>query len=410
MDKSILKIIVCGNVDDGKSTLLGRLLLDSLHLFENQVHEIKEHERSKSAGRMDLALFTDGLRFERARSITIDLAYRNFESKKHRFVLIDSPGHVEYLSKLASGMTQADAVLLLIDAQQGLTAQSKRILLMANLFNISNVIVCINKMDLLQYSEAAFEKVKNKILELDVSFNHLHFVPVSALEGDFVQHPSENMNWYKGPSLVDRMDALSPSMQEKKEGRFVVQSSKKNEDSLFIFGMQAQGTLLSDAKLYSTFSGSSFQVKSIFIGNKKIESVEVGRSVVLETNSTFVERGDVLCEAKMEAKNQTEFKAIVCWFGEGELLRDSKFIIKNQCGSSEGTVLNLNSLYDMESFLETPKPDSIHKNGIGRISISTKKPLFLESYNSNKLLGSIVLIDSVSNATIGLGLIESAQN
>ena len=410
LEMKLLRFSTAGSVDDGKSTLIGRLLYDSKAIFADQMEAIEQASKRMGEEYVNLALLTDGLRAEREQGITIDVAYRYFATPKRKFIIADTPGHIQYTRNMVTGASTANAALILIDARHGIVEQTIRHSFIASLLQIPHVIVCVNKMDLVEYSEEVFNKIRSdfRALESKLNLKQISFVPISALKGDNVVERSSNMDWYTNPTLLEWLENVDIADDEfLKPSRFPIQyviNSNSNEKSFA--GRVASGTLFKGdlVKVYPT--GETVSIKSIETFNNSVEAAYASQSVSLVFDKEVnAQRGSIVIAANSEIKTAQNFEVMLCWLNHKPLKINHKYHLKHfsrdlTCEVSEISFkLNINSLENNLS------DKLINMNGIARVVLKTSEPLYFDSYNINRVTGSLILIDIETNETVGAGMI-----
>jgi sulfate adenylyltransferase subunit 1 len=416
LNMDLLRFTTAGSVDDGKSTLIGRLLYDSKAIFEDQMEAMEASSRARGDEHVNLALLTDGLRAEREQGITIDVAYRYFATPKRKFIIADTPGHIQYTRNMVTGASTANLAIVLIDARKGVIEQTCRHSFIANLLRIQHVVVCVNKMDLVDWDEAVFDKIvadfKQFASRLD-NIVEVTFIPASALIGDNIVDKSENMPWYKGPTLLYHLETVYIGADENHvEARFPVQwvirpHSDKYHDFRGFAGRVAGGVFKPGDAVTVLPSGFTSKIKAIesMDGPQAEVFAPMSATITLE-DEIDMSRGDMLVKANNRPEPTQDIDAMICWFSSDKQLAGSgKFILRHTTKEVKALVtevcykVNINTLHKMED-------DVVFSlNDIGRIKIRTSAPLIADSYKSNRITGSFVLIDELTNATVAAGMI-----
>ncbi len=415
--KDLLRFSTAGSVDDGKSTLIGRLLYDTQSVYDDQLRSI-EGKGTTAPGVLDLALLTDGLRAEREQGITIDVAYRYFSTAKRKFIIADTPGHEQYTRNMATGASTADVAIVLVDARKGVLVQSRRHAFITALLGVRNVIVAVNKMDLVEYSEQAFTSTQSAFESffqgLDVDGRDktvLHFIPVSALAGDNVVHGSEAMTWYKGPSLLTLLETI-PSSVEDAEAPFrmaVQRVIRPNLDFRGFAGQIASGRIRPGDRIAVLPSGQSARVQRIVTFDGDLDEANAPLSVTLTLEHEIdVSRGDLLASAAAPSLVTTHLSASVIWMDETPLEVGRRYLLKHASRTVQAHVKRLVSCVDLADLSRSERAATLSMNGIGLVEIDTLLPLAVDAYADNRTTGSFVLIDAQSNATVAAGMIRSA--
>jgi len=412
----LLRFTTAGSVDDGKSTLIGRLLYDSKAIFEDQMEAMEASSKARGDEHVNLALLTDGLRAEREQGITIDVAYRYFATPKRKFIIADTPGHIQYTRNMVTGASTANLAIVLIDARKGVIEQTCRHSFIANLLRIQHVVVCVNKMDLVDWDEGVFNKIvadfKSFASRLD-NIVDVTFIPASALIGDNIVDKSENMPWYQGPTLLYHLETVYIGADENHvEARFPVQwvirpHSDKYHDFRGFAGRVAGGVFKPGDEVTVLPSGFTSKIKAIesMDGPQKEVFAPMSATITLE-DEIDMSRGDMLVKANNRPEPTQDIDAMICWFSSDKPLtgRD-KYILRHTTKEVKAIVtevcykVNINTLHKVEDDL------TFNLNDIGRIKVRTSAPLIADSYKSNRITGSFVLIDELTNATVAAGMI-----
>lgn len=412
----LLRFTTAGSVDDGKSTLIGRLLYDSKAIFEDQMDAMEESSKARGDENVNLALLTDGLRAEREQGITIDVAYRYFATPKRKFIIADTPGHIQYTRNMVTGASTANLAIVLIDARKGVIEQTCRHSFIANLLRIQHVVVCVNKMDLVDWDEEVFNKIvadfKQFASRLD-NIVEVTFIPASALIGDNIVDKSENMPWYQGPTLLYHLETVYIGADENHvEARFPVQwvirpHSDKYHDFRGFAGRVAGGVFKPGDEVTVLPSGFTSKIKAIESMDGPQEEIYTPMSATITLEDEIdMSRGDMLVKANNQPGPTQDIDAMICWFSsDKQLIGRGKFILRHTTKEVKAIVtevcykVNINTLHKIEDDL------SFSLNDIGRIKVRTSAPLIADSYKSNRITGSFVLIDELSNATVAAGMI-----
>lgn len=415
-DSSVLRIVTAGSVDNGKSTLIGRLLYDSKKILQDQLENIEAAKERYGNEEINLAFLTDGLRAEREQGITIDVAYRYFTSDKRKYILADCPGHVQYTKNMVTGASTADAAIILIDAKAGFIEQSRRHTYLSLLLGVSEVIFAINKMDLMDYSESVYNDICSDIKEWlkseDSNSNH-HFIPISALEGDNIVNESENMPWFTGESLIHFMDKLEIQQNlELDQFRYPVQwvvrpQSKDFHDFRGYAGTVASGSLKLGDEVTVFPSGLSTKVKAIKIGDKDIESVSPGLSpTILLEDDLDISRGSILCAKANLPQSSNKVNAVLTWLNTNPAQTGRRYLMKHNKRWIKVIIDDLNNELNLQSLnFEPSESSSLNLNGIGKVSINCSEEIYYDLYKNNKTTGSFIIADESSFETLGAGMI-----
>jgi bifunctional enzyme CysN/CysC len=411
----LLRFATAGSVDDGKSTLIGRLLYDSKAIFEDQLEAVEATSASRGDEYTNLALLTDGLRAEREQGITIDVAYRYFATPKRKFIIADTPGHIQYTRNMVTGCSTADLALVLVDARHGLVEQSRRHAFLASLLRVPHLVLCVNKMDLVDYDQKVFDDICDEFRsfasKLDV--NDLTFIPISALNGDNVVHRSENMPWYEGTSLLHHLEhVFIASDRNLIDARFPVQyvlrpMQNAHHDYRGYAGTVVGGVLKAGDDVIVLPSGFTSTIASIETADGPVDEAFPPMSVSVRLSSEIdISRGDMICRPANQPNIGQDIDAMVCWMGEASSLTNgAKLAIKHTTRSARALVKNLHYRLDVNTLHRENEISSLALNEIGRVSLRTTVPLFFDDYRRNRETGSFILIDEATNATVGAGMI-----
>lgn len=410
-EKHLLRLTTAGSVDDGKSTLIGRLLLDSGSLYQDQIKSIKEKYLGKDENGIDLALFTDGLKEEREKGITIDVAYRYFETPACKFVLADSPGHLEYTKNMVTAASNADTVILLVDVLAGITEQTRRHAYLASLLCIDSLIICVNKMDLIGWDEDIYLKIVREMegFLTKISFKKIDFIPVSALNGDNVVHRSTSVKWYKGKPLLKVLENVQATSDLKVPSRLSVQFSFAVKEKEYLFaGQVSQGAFRVNDTVQIMPSGSTSQIKSIHVGEKKLNEAVSGMSVMMNLSDDIrVHRGNLLLKSSDSDPVVTAdiFKVKLCWLGIKPAMLHTNYILIHASAEGLAQIERLSDQVDVNSLTAIGENIETSLNAIVDAQIHTDQPLVFDSYSKDRNLGSFILADPVSNETVAAGII-----
>ncbi len=411
----LLRFATAGSVDDGKSTLIGRLLYDSKAIFEDQLEAVERTSRDRGDEYTNLALLTDGLRAEREQGITIDVAYRYFATPKRKFIIADTPGHIQYTRNMVTGASTADLALILIDARKGVLEQSRRHAFLSSLLGIPHLVLCVNKMDLVDYDEAVFEAIKADFrsfaMKLDVS--DLAFIPISALQGDNVVHRSANMDWYEGTGLLHHLeDVHIASDRNLIDARFPVQyvlrpQSGSHHDYRSYAGTMAGGVLRPGDEVTVLPSGFTSTVRSIDTYDGAVEEAFAPMAVALAlADDIDISRGDLICRTHNQPTVGQDVDAMVCWLTETSALRaGATYVIKHTSRVARALVKELQYRLDVNTLHRDDVAGELTLNEIGRVRLRTTAPLFYDEYRRNRATGSFILVDEATDFTVGAGMI-----
>ena len=414
LNMDLLRFTTAGSVDDGKSTLIGRLLYDSKSIFEDQMEAIEIASSNKGEEKVNLALLTDGLRAEREQGITIDVAYRYFATPKRKFIIADTPGHVQYTRNMVTGASTANLAIILVDARKGIVEQTKRHSFIASLLGIPHIIYCINKMDLVKHEEEVFEKTKKELVDFSskLTTTDIRFLPISALNGDNVVNRSKNMNWYEGSTLLHTLENIHiASDQNLIDCRFPVQQVIRPQKEEFhdfrgYAGRIAGGVFKKNDEVVLLPSGFQSRIKSIQIFDNELEEAFAPMSVTMTLEDDLdVSRGDMIVRVKNQPEILQDIEMMVCWMGEKPLLSRGKYTIKHTTNEVRCIVKEILYKVDINSLHRDTEDKSINCNDIARIAVRVTKPLFVDKYNINRTTGSLVIIDESTNNTVGSGMI-----
>ena len=411
--KEMLRFLTCGNVDDGKSTLIGRLLHDSKMIYEDHLEAItRDSKKSGTTGDdIDLALLVDGLQAEREQGITIDVAYRYFSTAKRKFIIADTPGHEQYTRNMATGASTCDLAIILVDARYGVQTQTRRHSFIASLLGIKHIVVAINKMDLKGFDEGVFESIKADYLKfaegLKMKPTSLHFVPMSALKGDNVVNKSERSPWYTGQSLMEILETVEVAADRNlTDLRFPVQYvNRPNLNFRGFAGTLASGVVHKGDEIVVLPSGKSSRVKSIVTFEGELEHAGPGQAVTLTMEDEIdISRGDLLVHADNVPQVTDSFEAMLVWMAEEPMLPGKKYDIKRATSYVPGSIASIVNKVDVNTLEEGPA-SALQLNEIGKVKVSLDAPIALDGYESNRTTGSFIIIDRLTNGTVGAGMI-----
>jgi len=410
----LLRFTTAGSVDDGKSTLIGRLLYDSKAIFDDQINLLKETSKQRGDEGLNLALLTDGLRSEREQGITIDVAYRYFATPKRKFIIADTPGHIQYTRNMVTGASTANLALLLVDARHGVVEQTKRHAFIASLLQIPHIVVCINKMDLVDYSKERFEEIIADFEEFasKLEIKDVRFTPISALNGDNVVERSLNMQWYDGSTLMHLLENIHIGSDHNHiDCRFPVQyvvrpQSKEFPDYRGYAGRIEGGIFKPGDKVTVLPSGFTSYIKSIDTFNERVKEAFSPMSVCITLKDDIdVSRGDMLVKADNKPMINQDVDLMICWMNEKNMLLKGKYTIRHTSQTARCIIKEVKYKIDINSLHRLKDDKVIGLNDIGRISLRVTKPLFIDSYRRNRNTGSIILIDEATNETVAAGMI-----
>lgn len=414
LDMELLRFTTAGSVDDGKSTLIGRLLYDSKAIFQDQLDAIERASIKKGEDYINLALLTDGLRAEREQGITIDVAYRYFNTPKRKFIIADTPGHIQYTRNMVTGASTANVAVILVDARHGVIEQTIRHAYIASLLRIPHVFVCVNKMDLVDYSEEVFSTIQKRFMDFSthLDIQDVRFIPISALNGDNVVDRSAKMNWYDGPTLMYLLENIYISNDYNQlDARFPVQyvirpQSTEYHDYRGYAGRMASGTFKVGDGVKVLPSGFASKIKSIDLWKDTIESVTAPQSAIITLEDDLdISRGCMIIPSENGIRQGQDIDLMICWLGEKPMLTGGKYIVKHTTNDLKCMIKEVKYKVDINTLEKNYENKSIGLNDIGCISIRTTKPLFYDSYRQNRFTGSLVIIDEATNVTVGAGMI-----
>lgn len=413
-NKQLLRFITCGSVDDGKSTLIGRLLFESHLIFEDQLSELQS--TSKKIGTqgddIDFALLVDGLSAEMEQGITIDVAYRFFSTDKRKFIVADTPGHEQYTRNMATGASTADVAILLIDARAGLLPQTCRHSHIVDMLGVKNICLAINKMDLVDYSQDVYNKIKNDYIEFSngLNFDNIASIPISALKGDNIIELSKNMNWYKDKSLIQYLENVKYNL-EKKNQQFILPVQWVNRLShnfRGFCGQVAEGHISIGDEIIVKPSNKKSTIKNILVSDKEQNSCKVGHSVTLELNDEIdISRGDIISHKDFSCDIADQFQGKILWMDEDKMVPGRPYIFKFGVAESNGSISKLRNRINVNTFAEE-NPTTLELNEIGLVNIALDRKLPMKPYIKSNSLGSFIIIDKMTNNTVGMGLVNFA--
>jgi bifunctional enzyme CysN/CysC len=402
-------------VDDGKSTLIGRLLFDSKALFDDQWDAVEAVSAGRGDEYTDLALLTDGLRSEREQGITIDVAYRYFSTPERKFIIADTPGHIQYTRNMVTGASTADLALILVDARKGLVEQSRRHAFLCSLLRVPHMVLCVNKMDLVDYDEAVFKRIENEFSAFATKLEvpDLTVIPISALKGDNVVNRSENMPWFNGPSLLHHLEKVHiASDRNLVDVRFPVQHvirphSNDNHDFRGYAGQVASGVMKPGDEVMVLPSGFTSRIASIETADGPLEEAFPPLSVTVRLEDELdVSRGDMLCRPGNQARVSQDIEAMVCWMDEARPLKlRGKYAVKHTTADVRAIVKDVQYQLDVNTLHRDETATELRLNEIGRVTLRTTKPLLCDDYRRNRATGGFIIIDESDNRTVGAGII-----
>ncbi len=414
LNMELLRFTTAGSVDDGKSTLIGRLLYDSKSIFEDQLEAIKNSSKNRGDQEVDLALFTDGLRDERSQGITIDVAYRYFATPKRKFIIADTPGHIQYTRNMVTGASTANLALILIDARNGIVEQTLRHSYIASLLQIPHILVCVNKMDLVNYDKDVYEKIVDDYQKFSAKLDvkDIQFVPVSALNGDNVVKRSKNMDWYQGGTLLNSLETIHiGSDYNHIDARFPIQNVLRPQTSEFhdyrgYAGRVASGVIRKGDKVKVLPSGFTSTIKEITTFNGELNEAFPPMSVAVQlADDIDISRGDMLVREGNQPTVTQDVTAMIVWMGETPLQLGKKYILMHTTNEVKTIVKSIQYKVDISTLKRNEEDKQIAKNDIAKVTVRTTKPLFVDSYRTNRATGSFILVEEGTNGTVGVGMI-----
>jgi sulfate adenylyltransferase subunit 1 len=414
LNMELLRFTTAGSVDDGKSTLIGRLLFDSKAIFQDQLDQLEFSSKLKGKEDIDLALLTDGLKAEREQGITIDVAYRYFATPKRKFIIADTPGHIEYTRNMVTGASTANLALILVDARHGIVEQTRRHCYIASLLQIPHVVVCVNKMDLVDYSQEAFDKIKDNFKEISAKLDlpDVRFVPISALKGDNVVNKSQCMDWYEGTTLMYILENIHISSDNNLiDARFPVQyvirpQDEENHDYRGYAGRVSGGIFRKGDEVKVLPSGFTSKIKSIDTFEGEIEETFAPQSVTITLEDDIdISRGDMIVKDGNHPEVEQEFDVMMCWLNNQDLVPSGKYTLKHTSKEAMCMIKQVHYKVDMNTLQRNEESKDIKMNDVFKVRVRTNSPVFFDSYRKNRVTGSLVLIDQGSNATVAAGMI-----
>lgn len=413
----ILRIATAGSVDDGKSTLIGRLLYDTKSITKDKLEAVEASSKRKGLDFVDLSLLTDGLIAEREQGITIDVAHIYFSTEKRKYIIADTPGHIEYTRNMITGASNAEASIVLIDARNGVIEQTKRHLFISNLLKISTVFVCINKMDLVDFDEKVFRKIKSDVLEIAGKIGYegdLDFVPIAAKYGDNVVHPSKKMNWYSGPTLLEYLEELPVHKKDEElparlPVQFVIRPhSDEHHDFRGYAGKLVSGQLHKEQQVLVLPSSRASKITKIYHDRKEVDTARSGESVTVELQDDVdISRGNMIVPVEAVPTTANSFVATISWMDEQPLTNSKTFLLQHGVNVVKAKITGLQSKLDIHTFENSSDVSQFKLNDIGRVGIKTAKPIFADVYKTNPRNGAFILIDEFTNNTVAVGFIET---
>ena len=414
MTSELLRFSTAGSVDDGKSTLIGRLLYDSKSIFEDQYEAIKSASEKRGEEEVNLALLTDGLKAEREQGITIDVAYRYFSTPKRKFIIADTPGHIQYTRNMVTGSSTANVALILVDARQGILEQTRRHAIISSLLQIPHLVICINKMDLVDYKQEVFDNIKAEFEDFaaKLDIHDVTFIPISALKGDNIVDRSNKMDWYGGTTLLYYLENVHIGSDHNLiDTRFPVQFvirpyNDEYHDYRGYAGRVAGGILKKGDKVMVLPSGFTSTIEKIDTADGEIEEAFPPMSVtVLLTDDIDISRGDMIVRENNQPEMTQDIDIRICWFNEKPLQLLGKYEIRQTTKTARCIVQDIQYKMDVNTLHRNQTDKTVKMNDIARISVRTTKPLFVDSYSKNRITGSVILVDEATNETVAAGMV-----
>ena len=411
----LLRFTTAGSVDDGKSTLIGRLLYDSKSIFEDQLEAVESASSQKGIDGTDLSLLTDGLKAEREQGITIDVAYRYFATPKRKFIIADTPGHIQYTRNMVTGASTADLAIILIDARHGLLEQTHRHSFIASLLGLQHVVVCVNKMDLVEYSEDRFNEIVAAYKEFSsrLDITDIKFIPISALHGDNVVESSENTPWYGGGTLLHHLETVHVGADRNlQDCRFPIQyvirpQTDAHRDFRGYAGRVASGVFKVGDEVVAMPSGQTSKIKEIFVGDTQVEKAFPPLSVAMTLEDDIdLSRGDMLARPNNQPSKSKLLDAKICWLSETPLNLGTKYILRHTSSESQSRIAKIHHEIDINTLHRVEGVSEISVNAIARIQIKTASEVLVDDYRRNKTTGSFLLIDPSTHQTVAAGVID----
>ena len=411
---NILRFITAGSVDDGKSTLIGRLLYDSKSILADQLEALEQQSKNKNDDGIDLAILTDGLRAEREQGITIDVAYRYFATPKRKFIIADAPGHTQYTRNMITGASNSELIIILVDARNGVTEQTRRHSIIASLLNIPEVVVAVNKMDLVGYSEEVFKNIQQEYegIAKRLGLKSVHYFPISAFVGDNIVNTTNAMPWYKGNSLLDFLETIEINKDNYDQPRFQVQyvirpQTEALHDYRGYAGQIISGVYHKGDAIEVLPEGINTKISKIEYNGEEVAEAKAGDPVVLHIEDDIdISRGDYFAKQGAEPQQGQDIEALVCWMDKRELREGNKYLLQQRSRLVKAIVKEIEYKIDVNTLDQTEGVESVKLNEIAKIRLKTATPLVYDAFQSNPPMGSAILIDETSNATVGALMIS----
>ncbi len=410
----ILRLITAGSVDDGKSTLIGRLLYDSKSILQDQLEVLEKHSKNKNDDGVDLALLTDGLRAEREQGITIDVAYRYFSTSKRKFIIADAPGHVQYTRNMITGASNSDLMVILIDARKGVIEQTRRHSIIASLLKLKKVAVAINKMDMVDYSEDVFETIKAEYAKMaeGLGLDDVTYFPISALKGDNIVSLSSATAWYQGSSLLEYLEEIQLDQEQNSGSRFQVQyvirpQTEELHDYRGYAGQIISGSFQKGDKIAVLPAGMITEIATMEVNGVEVQQAFEGQPVLIQvTDDIDISRGDVFAAAEELPSVEKEVEVLLCWLDHKALQPGNKYLIQHHSRQLKAVVKHVDYKINVNTLEKEAAEGEIKLNEIAKVTIRTAQPLVFDDFVSNKKTGSAILVDETSNATIAACIIQ----
>ena len=411
----ILRFITAGSVDDGKSTLIGRLLYDSKSILVDQLEALEKQSKNKNSEGIDLAILTDGLRAEREQGITIDVAYRYFTTPKRKFIIADAPGHVQYTRNMITGASNSELIIILIDARKGVIEQTRRHTIIASLLNMKNVVVAINKMDLVDYSQEVFENIKNEYAEVaeKLGLKNIEYFPISAFHGDNIVEKSLQTPWFEGTSLLEFLENIELNSDiDYENARFQVQyvirpQTEELHDYRGYSGQIISGSYKKGDRVVVLPQQIETTISKVEISGKEVDEVFALQPAVLHLEDEIdISRGDFFVKQENLPQTENEFEALICWMDKKELNEGNKYLLQHRSRLLKSVVKEIEYKIDINTLEEIPATESIKLNEIAKIRLKTATPLVFDQFQKNATMGSFILVDETGNSTVGACMIR----
>ncbi|WP_278353152.1 sulfate adenylyltransferase subunit 1 [Chryseobacterium gleum] len=410
----ILRFITAGSVDDGKSTLIGRLLYDSKSILQDQLEVLEKHSRNKNEDGVDLALLTDGLRAEREQGITIDVAYRYFSTAKRKFIIADAPGHVQYTRNMITGASNSDLMVILIDARKGVIEQTRRHSIIASLLQLKKVAVAINKMDMVDYSEEVFENIKSEYAKIaeNLGLNDVNYFPISALKGDNIVSKSSRTDWYEGNSLLEYLEEVTINEEKNNGSRFQVQyvirpQTEELHDYRGYAGKILSGKFIKGDKIHILPADLTTEITKIEInGIEKEEAFEGQPAVIHLAHDLDISRGDIFVTEEHVPAVEKDLEILLCWLDQKPLQPGNKYLLQQNSRLVKAVVKEVDYKINVNTLIREQADGEIKLNEIVKVTLRTAQPLVYDSFTNNKTTGSAILVDETSNSTVAACIIQ----